>query len=261
MKQERGFILLFGFIFMIFLLFGFFVQSVYFKKALPYEITPPEIEENIAPVFFMIMVGVSTIIFILLIKYKLMLVWKVWLIIALTICAGISISIFISQELAFLSAFLMALLFLKEDDLYLKNIFSMFCFAGVSAIFIPIFSIYSIIILLILISIYDVFSVYISGHMKKIAKEQEKEKLFLGLIVEKNGEIMGLGGGDIVLPIIFAGTAGRINMVLGYMSIYGAVFGLILLSYFGQKKKMYPAMPAISAGILIFYSLSSLLLK
>ena len=70
-----------------------------------------------------------------------------------------------------------------------------------------------------------------------------------------------LGGGDIVFPII---TAGVMFMTLGIVSaifvILGATLGLAYLFFAAEKKKFYPAMPFITAGILVGIIASYILL-
>ncbi len=152
--------------------------------------------------------------------------------------------------------------------------------------------IYAIIIILILISIYDMWAVWRSGIMQKMAKyEINKLKIFAGFFVPyiskelklklmkmKKSKNKGktvkvnvaiLGGGDVVYPLITAGIVLRrfgfvsvLGMQLPLASmlvILGAVLGLGSLLLFSEKKKIYPAMPFISAGILLMLGLCYLL--
>jgi len=61
-----------------------------------------------------------------------------------------------------------------------------------------------------------------------------------------------LGGGDVVFPII---TAGVVLLTYGFFYsmfvIFGAALGLLYLFINSQKKKFYPAMPFITAGIFL----------
>ncbi|MFZ1970999.1 MAG: presenilin family intramembrane aspartyl protease [Candidatus Nanoarchaeia archaeon] len=144
--------------------------------------------------------------------------------------------------------------------------------------------IYAAIILLVLISLYDMWAVWHSGVMQKMAKYQINNlKIFGGFFVpyiskrlrlklkklNKSGKknkklkvnIALLGGGDIFYPIVVAGVVLR---KFGFMTIMGlqvplasiliilgATLGLGYLFLFSEKKKFYPAMPFISAGILV----------
>ena len=82
-----------------------------------------------------------------------------------------------------------------------------------------------------------------------------------------------LGGGDIVFPIITAGVILRtnsINLPFGLLPftggfipalfvIAGATLGLSYLFFLSEKKKFYPAMPFITAGIFLGIILSYIL--
>ena len=152
--------------------------------------------------------------------------------------------------------------------------------------------IYAIIVLLILISIYDIWAVWHSGVMQKMAKYQiNKLKIFGGFFIpyiskqlrmklqkmkksgKKNSKIKVnvalLGGGDVVFPLITAGVVlrkfGFIEFlglqlpIASLLIILGAMLGLSYLLFFSHKKKFYPAMPFISAGIFLALGLCYLL--
>jgi presenilin-like A22 family membrane protease len=160
----------------------------------------------------------------------------------------------------------------------------------------PGLSMIAILGLLLLISIYDIWAVWHSGIMQKMAKYQiNKLRVFSGFFVPyiskkmrlqlkkikksklKNKKIKVniaiLGGGDVIFPIIAAGVILKIkemNMPFGLHTftggflpavfvVAGATLGLTLLFLFSEKKKFYPAMPFITAGILLGMILSYLI--
>lgn len=96
----------------------------------------------------------------------------------------------------------------------------------------------------------------------KMADSKTKEKK-----IKVNVAI--LGGGDVVFPIITAGvmlktfgfiSIGGINVPLAsLLVILGAAFGLGFLFMSAEKKKFYPAMPFITAGIFLGMALSWLI--
>ena len=148
------------------------------------------------------------------------------------------------------------------------------------------------IILLILISLYDMWAVWKSGIMQKMAKYQMNNlKVFSGFFVPYASKTMRkkikiwkntltkkelskkkikvnvavLGGGDVVFPIITAGVIMKTfgSIIPSVFVIFGALIGLAYLMIRGKKKKFYPAMPFITAGIfagLILYWLIFILL-
>ncbi len=201
------------------------------------------------------------------------------------------IPIVIALPLAFIKIF--------KRNFLVHNITELFIYPGIATVFVPILiwktaphlflQALPIIILLILISIYDVWAVWHSGFMQKMAKYQiNKLKVFSGFFVPYVSKKMRiklkkmrslakktksklkdkkikvsvaiLGGGDIIFPII---TAGVMLKTLGLTSalfvIAGATLGLGYLFFIGEKKKFYPAMPFITAGIFAGIILSYIL--
>lgn len=238
--------------------FGYAVQTHYTKVSLPFGLTPPPVSEEQSVGYFIAMMIVATIVFFIIIKYALFLLWKIWYILAVTLCSAVSLRMFLNDNLALIAAFFSAVLSTVERDVYFYNMVQILCYAGLASIFSPIFNIGSMIILLVIISVYDFISVYVTGHMVTLAKTQEKTGIVSGVVVkdvEKN-ESAFLGGGDLVLPMLFSGVAGRTNIVSGYFIIYGATVSLLFLLLMGEKKKAYPAMPVLSTGMLIGYIIS-----
>ena len=84
----------------------------------------------------------------------------------------------------------------------------------------------------------------------KITKEQiDKKQIKLNVAI--------LGGGDVIFPIITAGVMLKsFGWIPAFFVIAGATLGLSYLFFFAEKKKFYPAMPYISAGIFLGMILS-----
>jgi hypothetical protein len=128
------------------------------------------------------------------------------------------------------------------------------------------------------------WAVWKSGVMQKMAKYQISElKIFSGFFIPylssktrmelKNtpkselkdkkvkANVAILGGGDVIFPII---TAGVMLVQYGFMHalfvIIGAALGLSYLLFLAEKKKFYPAMPFITAGIFLGIIASFLIL-
>src|SRR3989338_635631 len=110
------------------------------------------------------------------------------------------------------------------------------------------------------------FVPYISKkiRLEKIKKSELKKKK-----IKVNVAI--LGGGDIVFPIITAGVMLRefgfstiLGMQIPVVSLFvilGATMGLSYLFFYAEKKKFYPAMPFITAGIFAGMILSYLFFR
>ncbi len=170
-----------------------------------------------------------------------------------------------------------------KRNFIIHNSTELLVYPGIAAVFVPILNIYTISFLLILISIYDAWAVWHSGIMQKMAKYQINTlNVFSGFFIPymskkvkmqmlkmkksaANSEkklkvnVAILGGGDVVFPII---TSGVVLKTLGFAPalfvVAGAALGLSYLFIFAEKKKFYPAMPFITAGIFAGIALSYL---
>ncbi|MFH1711431.1 MAG: presenilin family intramembrane aspartyl protease [Nanoarchaeota archaeon] len=171
-----------------------------------------------------------------------------------------------------------------KRNLIVHNITELMVYPGLAAILVPLFNVTAIIVILIIISLYDAWAVWHSGIMQKMTKFQMNElKIFAGFFIpyigrkqrrelklikskfktQKSQEkelrkkkmrvsLAILGGGDVVFPIIAAGTLLRIyGWTPAILIIFGALAGLSFLLLISQKKKFYPAMPFITAGIFL----------
>ncbi|VVB82368.1 Signal-peptide peptidase, presenilin aspartyl protease [uncultured archaeon] len=187
---------------------------------------------------------------------------------------------------ALLFALFLAFIKIFRTNFIVHNLTELLIYPGIATVFVPILNIWSVLILLIIISIYDIWAVWHSGIMQKMAKYQiDNLKIFSGFFVPyipktlrlklkkmkksklKNRKVKInlaiLGGGDIVFPIITAGVilaTKIVNLPFGLPQFVGgiipalfvtagATIGLTLLFIFSEKKKFYPAMPFITAGI------------
>ena len=252
-------------------------------EGLPYGMDVPEIEEEkqFFQVFPSIIIAfiIAIVLLFLLIKFKFAFIMKLWFFFVVVIALGISLNAIIPLKQVSIIALAIALplAFIKiyRRNFIIHNLTELFIYPGVASVFVPILNLWTVGILLLLISIYDAWAVWHSGIMQKMAKYQiNKLNIFAGFFVpsisakmrqklkkmkksdrKKKGikvNLAILGGGDVVFPII---TAGVVLNVLGVMPalfvIAGATLGLSYLFFFGQKKKFYPAMPFITAGILL----------
>jgi presenilin-like A22 family membrane protease len=176
---------------------------------------------------------------------------------------------------------------LTKPTFVIHNLTEFLIYPGIAAVFVGILGVWSVIVVLILISFYDMWAVWKSQLMQKMAKfEMDELKIFSGFLVptvskKVRGQINAvkakfkskklskkakaklkdkkfrvsfaiLGGGDVVFPLIAAGVFLRaFGWTEALLVVAGALVGLGLLLSFSQKKKFYPAMPFISAGVFL----------
>ena len=235
-------------------------------KNLPIGERPPVDERtSFIPIIIAILAGTG--IFLLLLKYNLTLLWKLWFLFAVIMALTVAWSAFLWKGLAFVLAVLFGLWKVFRPNVLVHNITELFIYGGLAAIFVPLFNLFSVIVLLLLISVYDAYAVWKSKHMIEMAKSQAKAHIFAGLMLPyklgksekpKPGMKMKkvrtaiLGGGDIGFPLIFAGVVLKeFGLWQSLVIPFGALLGLAVLLWNGKENKFYPAMPFISAGCFI----------
>ena len=225
---------------------------------------------------------ISIMLFVLITKYKLKIFMRAWFFLVVAIALSISIAAIMNSVFNFNNYVIalaiggtLSILKILRPSVLIHNGTELLIYPGIAAIFVPILNVFYVMALLILISIYDIWAVWHSGLMQKMAKFQIDElKIFGGLFIpylnrqikqkiiaarkSRNNKRLKrlkvsfaiLGGGDIVFPLI---TAGIFLNNYGFSSaisiIFGAFVGLAGLLFFSEKKKCYPAMPFITAGI------------
>lgn len=270
MKYKLLILLVMAFIFLTSQIFGITVLFSYFKEQewqpLPKVFgvgieRPPITKYNW--LIFLFFVFISIIIFLLLMKLFLIWLIRVWFFLAIFISIWLALANFFPALIAIAIAMILSLTKIFRLNLILHNLAEFLIYPGLAAIFAPILTIETASLLLIALSIYDIISVLKTKHMIKMAQFQTKHLVFLGLVVpyleNKKPAVALLGGGDVALPLIFAGTAiPEIGTKVLFISIF-ATLALILLMIFGKKKKFYPALPVLSAGCFIGYTIAKLL--
>jgi len=269
---------------------GLYVVNHYTTSGeeLPYGMETPQIEQEkdfyyIFPsLLIAFVIAISLLIFLNKLQWDFVL--KAWFFVVIVIALGITLTAPVSSlKYASLIAFLIALplawLKIYGNNLLVHNATELLVYPGIAAVFVPILNIWTIVILLIVISIYDMWAVWHSGIMQKMAQYQiQKLNVFSGFFVpytskkvrdkiksmKKNMSkkqlkekkikvnIAILGGGDVIFPIITSGVVLRVwGLIPALLVIAGATLGLGYLFFFAEKKKFYPAMPFISAGIFL----------
>jgi len=274
---------------------GIYVVDFYQSddKELPYGMKAPEVEQetdfytSFLPSIIIAFIIAISILFIL-IKFDAEMVLKVWFFLVVTIALGITLNAIIPEftnSSIFILIIALPLSFIKifKRDFVVHNATELFIYPGIAAVFVPLLNMWTIIILLILISGYDMWAVWHSGIMQKMAKYQiNKLKVFSGFFIPymsdktrakikkmKKSDVKKkkikvnlaiLGGGDIIFPIIAAGVALKTwGFGAALLIILGATLGLSYLFFMAKKKKFYPAMPFITAGIFLAMIISYLI--
>jgi len=253
---------------------------------MPYDFEPPVQEPgfNFISVLISFVIGIGLIFIIMKLHAETILRW--WFFIVIILGIAISLTAFLqylpyASWIALVLAVLLAYFKVFRRDMLVHNFTELIVYAGISAIFIPLFNVMFFSFLMVIISVYDIYAVWHSGFMQKMANYQmRKVKVFGGFFIPYIGKkeraliekarnsrskklskkikvhVAILGGGDIVFPMIFSGIVlHALGFIPALLISLGAVLGLGYLFYNSEKGRFYPAMPFISIGCFIALAL------
>lgn len=241
---------------------------------LPFGLEPPADSTNSNSFLsFVLAIGIAIAVIFLLMRWKAQLVIKIWFFFVVFLAISVTLFSFFKgfvygSILALLLSIILTSLKIFRRGFVFHNLTELLIYPGVAALLVPLLSPGSAVLLLILISAYDAYAVWHSGFMQKMAMFQIKSVgIFAGFLVPhfsaskaknlvksnklKKGKlgVAILGGGDVVFPLILAGTILYSFSLVGAIGvILGATLGLTTLLIISQRGKFYPAMPFISGG-------------
>lgn len=144
---------------------------------------------------------------------------------------------------------------------HIWNVFVMVAFVGISITLALLLPVWMSLLLLVAAAIYDYWAVHKTKHMVSLAKYCMKRRLFPGFIIYKPGEkrFAVLGGGDIFFIAFITASLQKVSPVLAIGGMVGMLVGLIGLFIASERKKFYPAIPPIAAGLFAGMSVTILL--
>ena len=259
MKHTKEVVIVLLLLFLTAQFMGFIILKSYEVKPLPFNIQPPEIAPQTSFIQIFLIILIATALVLLLARFRLAKLWKLWFFISVFFILTIALSAFMSQTIAAAIALIITYFKIIKRDFFIHNLSEVFLYGGLAALFVPILNVFSATILLLLISIYDMIAVWKTKHMIKLAKFQAKLKIFAGLVIPYGKKAAILGGGDIGFPLLFAGTVYlQVGLKAAIIPITAAISLLLLFTY-GKKNKFYPAMPYITAGCLAGYLITLLI--
>ncbi|MDW7998938.1 MAG: presenilin family intramembrane aspartyl protease, partial [Thermodesulfovibrio sp.] len=159
-----------------------------------------------------------------------------------------------------------------------KILAAMFAIIGAGAIIGASLEVIPALLLVVLLSAYDFISVFVTKHMIYLAKAivdtdaaftfSFPHKFKKAVLLEKEGKqtrvkehAFQLGGGDVLLPLIFSVSVLRhFTWFNAILSLASSVIALTTLFYFVSRRvhRPLPALPAISSGMLLGFAISLL---
>ena len=235
--------------------------------------------------FLAIGVSIGTILLLILAKFKLQKLWKVWYFLAVWIAIAIALGAIMPALIAYTAALGLAAWKILRSNTLIHNLTEILVYTGIAFLIVPIFDVFWASLLLIAIAIYDAIAVWKSKHMISLANFQTESKLFAGLQIPyteqgissqtptkkpkqptKNnkaptGRTAILGGGDIAFPLLFTGTILQWLVETGYSNLEAYLLSLVVIAtsaaslaalfWLAKKDRFYPAMPPLATGCFV----------
>ncbi len=166
------------------------------------------------------------------------------------------------ENYAFIFLFLLLFIFTVKPIILVHNICIIIGISGVGAMaglsFLP----QQIAIFMVLLSFYDVIAVYKTKHMIKMAKEMIAARSLMGMIIpfhlrdflSTSKKFFILGGGDVMIPLIFAVSFVPQNSVYPFVIFLFSILGLFFsFLIFISLSRPIPALPPIVLFLLLGY--------
>lgn len=182
------------------------------------------------------------------------------------------VSFFTGSSLTFLSLFgdpgifltfaLIAFAIFKRDDPFVANFLLLFTIPGIGALLGISLGFTPWLLLLLLMSAYDAVAVFVTKHMVELAQKTSGRFAFM-FTFPAGDRLLGLGAGDIAFPSAFV-CAVLASDGIGYAipTAFGGLLGIVFLYYYMVDRKgvTLPALPPITAGLLLGYLFTNLIL-
>ncbi len=242
----------------IFLIHQFFALFIISRNMQSLGEPYPETELSYYAILLPIFIIIFSLLFIFLRKFGLII--KYWHLLALILCTFLTLSSIVEQWIAIILAIIIIALRKLLKNEVMDNLSELLVYPALVLVLLPLLNTLSVIVLLAIISIYDVLAVYYSKHMIILAKTQLKSGIFSGIKISMGKNNAIIGGGDIAFSMLFACSIFRDYGFLGAISsIAFSSLALLLLLALADKKKFYPAMPFITIGSIIGFSLTLLI--
>jgi len=216
---------------------------------------PPAVEEPENPlssllIFVYILIGTG--ILLLMLKFKLDFIIRIMSFLMLLIGMLLSLWILFGYLGLFMAIILLILSILKSRNPAVMNIVLLFTTPGIGALFGSSLAFIPALILIIILSAYDLIAVFWTKHMITLA-EGAKGKIPLMFAIPVGDRYLGLGTGDLAIPVIFSVSVLRdYSFMNAILTGLGGLVGITLLFVYilNKKEVALPALPPICAGLI-----------
>lgn len=215
----------------------------------------PESLESSGQIFLYILV--ATALLLLFMKFRLDFFIKVF--INMAILGGLILTLgYILDIIGVLIAIILFTLRLwRKEDMLLMNVVLIFTIPGIGSYLGASIDPIPSLILLLILAAYDIIAVFGTKHMVTLA-EGAKGKIPMMFSIPVGDRFLGLGTGDLTIPLVFSVSLLReYPVTTSMLTSLGGCAGLIALFLYTTRRKdvVLPALPPITAGLLLGFGL------
>lgn len=220
-------------------------------SVIPALVENPESASSSVELFLYILL--MTLLLLVFIRFKLNFIIKILLF--LGIFGGIFIAFWsLFRDYALLLSIILVILMIWQRQNPLAMNFTLIWtisgvggYLGASLNFLP------SLLLLVILSVYDIIAVFFTKHMVTLAKEA-RGKLPLFFAIPVGNKTLGLGTGDLAIPLVFSVSVLRdYGINSAFFTVAGGLLGLISLFVYTSNKReiALPALPPIAIGLIL----------
>lgn len=238
------------------------IHKIYYEtdeaKKIQPAVSNPDAPESSVQIFIYILV--MTAILLLLIKFNVNFIIKIISILALFVGMLVTLASIFGDTGLILALLLLALALWKKQNLVILNLTLILTVSGVGAFLGASLSVLPAILLLIILSVYDLIAVFWTKHMVTLA-EKAKGKLPFMFLIPYRDRNLGLGTGDIAIPLVFTVSVFKdYAMSNAVLTAAGGLVGVVSLFLYIQSKKQItlPALPPLTVGLIMGFAISLL---
>lgn len=204
--------------------------------------------------YVLVMTGVLFV----LLKYGLDLIIRLMMYLAMLMGTLLTSLVIFGDSGLFLALALVLSAIVWKDKILVVNTTLLFTTAGIGALLGASLALKPALIFLLILSAYDFIAVFKTKHMVVLADKSQGKFPFMFLIPVGDRK-MGLGTGDLVIPLTFTVSVLRdYTFANAMIAALGGLAGLIVLFLFILKKDhiTLPALPPIAIGLILGFLVS-----
>lgn len=219
----------------------------------------PESPESSGHIFLYILV--MTAIILLLLKFKLGIMIKFFMFLAIFMGISLTFWSFFPRWWFLFVLPLYAVFLWKRKNIILVNGVLMLTIAGMGGYLGASLHFLPSLLLLGALSIYDIVAVFGTKHMVTLAKEAKGKIPMFSIPVKRR--VMGMGTGDLAIPSVFSVSILQdFSMNHALFTILGGLLGLVSLFLYilKREKVVLPALPPITVGLVLGFFLGAVIL-